>query len=70
MGGFCSELDYFPNVTVADYGEVYGANAMKKEIYKRGPIACVVDADPLHKVRAAALRALCRLEIRRRSSSI
>jgi cathepsin X len=49
MGGFCSELDFFPNVTVADFGEVSGASDMQKEIFARGPIACVVNAEPLHK---------------------
>jgi cathepsin X len=48
MGGTCVGLDTFPNVTIAEYGEISGADNMMKEIYARGPIACAVDASPLH----------------------
>lgn len=40
MGGTCVEIDTFPNATVAEYGEVIGAEKMKAEIFQRGPIAC------------------------------
>lgn len=43
-GGFCSALDKYPNATIVDYGSISGAIAMQKEIYYRGPIACLVDA--------------------------
>ena len=48
MGGACVEVDSYPNVTVKDFGSVQGADDMAKEIYTRGPIACGVDAEPLH----------------------
>jgi len=43
-GGFCAALDTFPNATIAEFGSVTGASDMQKEIFKRGPIACGVDA--------------------------
>jgi len=46
-GGFCSEIDTFPNATVAEYGEVSGVNAMKAEIFRRGPIAIGINAEPV-----------------------
>lgn len=48
-GGFCSQIDYFPNASIAEYGKVTGESDMMAEIYQRGPIACSVDATPLHK---------------------
>jgi cathepsin X len=47
--GFCAALDKYPNATISDYGSISGADAMQKEIYNRGPIACGVDAVPLLK---------------------
>merc|ERR1712146_526831 len=47
MGGKCVGLSSYPNATVAEYGEISGADAMQKEIYKRGPIACGIDAAPI-----------------------
>ena len=59
MGGKCVELDYFPNATVAEYGEIGGgildmfedpakkAHKIKAEIYARGPVAATINADPL-----------------------
>lgn len=41
------EIDHYPNATIKEYGPVSGADAMAKEIYARGPIACGVDAGPL-----------------------
>jgi cathepsin X len=43
-GGKCVELSEYPNATIAEYGQVNGAAAMQAEIYKRGPIACGIDA--------------------------
>jgi len=48
MGGACVEVDKYPNVTVEEFGSIVGADDMMKEIYARGPIACSVDAEPLH----------------------
>jgi cathepsin X len=47
FGEDCVEIDFFPNATVAEYGEVSGADAMKAEIFARGPIATGVNAEPL-----------------------
>jgi len=47
-GGFCSEINYFPNATVAEYGIIRNdVHAIKAEIFARGPVAAAVDADPL-----------------------
>ena len=59
-GGECVELNYFPNATVAEYGEVGGdsifdmfadpkekAHKIKAEIYARGPVATTINANPL-----------------------
>ena len=48
-GGFCSEVDIFPNASIAEYGTVKGEDNMMAEIYARGPIACYVNASPLHE---------------------
>jgi cathepsin X len=49
MGGQCSEIDIFPNATVAEYGLLPAGNvdAIKAEIYVRGPVAVTVNAEPL-----------------------
>ena len=44
MGGHCSGLDHYPNATVAEHGDIQGADAMAKEIFARGPIACGIGA--------------------------
>lgn len=58
-GGECVELDYFPNATVAEYGEVGDGfmdlfssqekkvHQIKAEIYARGPVATTINANPL-----------------------
>jgi len=48
MGGKCVGVDAFPNASVAEYGPVSGEDDMMSEIFARGPIACGVDAEPLH----------------------
>lgn len=45
--GPCTGLNHYPNISLADYGSISGSSAMQKEIFKRGPIACGVAADPL-----------------------
>merc|ERR1712232_1500339 len=56
MGGSCSEIDYFPNATVAEYGMFdYDkfkckeglVKAIKSEIYVRGPVATGINAEPI-----------------------
>lgn len=44
----CVALPRYPNATVAQYGTVSGPNAMKAEIWNRGPIQCHVVSSPLH----------------------
>ena len=46
-GGHCGAIDEYPNATVAEFGQVQGADAMAKEIFARGPIACGIDAGPI-----------------------
>jgi len=48
-GGFCSEVDVFPNASVAEYGRVRGEARIMAEVFARGPVACEVDAAPLDK---------------------
>ena len=46
-GGKCAGLSKYPNATISEYGSISGADAMAKEIYARGPIACGIDAAPI-----------------------
>jgi cathepsin X len=58
-GGECVELDFFPNATVAEYGEIGDGffdmmeshekrvHKIKAEIYARGPVATTINANPL-----------------------
>lgn len=46
-GGPCTGLSSYPNATIVDYGSISGFDAMRKEIFARGPIACGIDAMPL-----------------------
>lgn len=48
FGKKCVGLSSYPNATVSDFGIIHGSEAMQKEIFHRGPIACTVDANPLH----------------------
>jgi cathepsin X len=43
----CVGLTHYPNATIAEYGSITGKDAMQKEIFSRGPIACGIDANPL-----------------------
>lgn len=49
FGAGCTEIDYFPNASIAEYGTIQGEDAMMAEMYARGPIACGIDANPLHE---------------------
>ena len=44
FGEECVGLSRYPNATVSEYGHIHGADAMQKEIYNRGPVACGIDA--------------------------
>merc|ERR1719213_554518 len=44
----CVGLSHYPNISISDYGSIRGTDAMQKELYARGPIACSIDATPLH----------------------
>ena len=43
-GGFCAGLSHYPNATISEYGSISGAEAMAREIHRRGPIACGMHA--------------------------
>jgi len=45
--GPCTGLSDYPNITISDYGSIRGSDAMQKEIYNRGPVACGIAAQPL-----------------------
>lgn len=49
MGGKCTEIDMFPNATVAEYGSIDDGDIHKimAEIYARGPVAAVINAEPI-----------------------
>jgi len=49
MGGACTEIDMFPNATVAEYGSIDDGDVHKimSEIYSRGPVAAVINAEPI-----------------------
>lgn len=48
MGGKCTEIDYFPNATVAEYGMIDNdIDAIMSEIYARGPVAATINAEPI-----------------------
>ena len=57
MGGACTEIDYFPNATVAEYGmidydetDIEGTcHKIMAEIYSRGPVAATINAEPIVK---------------------
>lgn len=42
--GVCEPIKTFTKYYVSEYGSVSGADRMKAEIYKRGPIGCGVHA--------------------------
>merc|ERR1712032_1667304 len=47
FGEDCVGLNKYPNVTLADHGTIRGKDAMQKEIFNRGPIACGINAVPI-----------------------
>mmetsp|Transcript_18908 Transcript_18908/g.38340 ORF Transcript_18908/g.38340 Transcript_18908/m.38340 type:complete len:349 (-) Transcript_18908:251-1297(-) len=60
-GGACTEIDVFPNATIAEYGtyNIFSFNRVHKikaEIYARGPVAAVVNAEPLVGYRGGVVK--------------
>jgi Papain family cysteine protease len=57
MGGKCTEIDYFPNATVSEFGLIdYDeddqegtVHKIMSEIYSRGPVAATINAEPIVK---------------------
>jgi len=57
MGGKCTEIDYFPNATVAEYGLIDynpqdldgNTHKIMSELYSRGPVAATINAEPIVK---------------------
>merc|ERR1712217_958627 len=47
FGEACVGLSQYPNATISEYGSITGKDAMMKEIFSRGPIACGIDAGPI-----------------------
>lgn len=49
LGGKCTEIDFFPNATVAEYGMLPEGDfiAIMAEIYTRGPVAATINAEPI-----------------------
>jgi len=49
LGGFCSEIDSYPNATIAEYGLIDSkdVNEIMAEIYTRGPVAATINAEPI-----------------------
>lgn len=54
-GGACEALPYYPNATVAEYGQIRGndnadrVKNIKMEIHARGPVSASINANPLVK---------------------
>eukprot|EP00466_Bigelowiella_natans_P011287 jgi/Bigna1/37110/e_gw1.18.40.1 len=46
-GGNCTAITFYPNVKLADYGQIKGREEIKAEIFNNGPISCGLDANPL-----------------------
>lgn len=46
-GGTCAAVYRYPNASIAEYGTVQGESNMLTELYSRGPISCVVNAEPI-----------------------
>jgi cathepsin X len=48
MGGQCTEIAQYPNATIAEYGVIHNdVDAIKAEIFARGPVAAGVNAEPI-----------------------
>jgi len=48
FGGKCTEIDYYPNATIKEYGTInFHSHQIMAEIYARGPVAAQLNAEPL-----------------------
>jgi len=57
FGTDCKQIDHFPNATIAEYGVLRkDTEAIKAEIYARGPVAAGVDAIPLTTYKGGIVR--------------
>ena len=60
-GGTCSEIDSFPNATVAEHGTYTilswnRVHKIKAEIYTRGPVAAGINAMPILKYKGGVIK--------------
>lgn len=55
LGGKCTEITSYPNVTISTYGRVRDMTHMKAEIIKNGPIACGINANAILKYEGGIL---------------
>ena len=58
-GGFCSAVAKYPNATVAEFGKVTGEDAIMKEVFARGPVACGVDAEQILSYHGGIASGVC-----------
>ncbi|CAM9666941.1 unnamed protein product [Ectocarpus sp. 4 AP-2014] len=45
----CEAVQSYPNATVSEYGTVVGEENIMAEVFARGPVACDINASPLHE---------------------
>lgn len=60
-GGACSEIEFFPNATVAEYGHynllsLNRVHKIKAEIYSRGPVAAGINANPILRYKGGVIK--------------
>lgn len=52
IGGKCTDIDVFAHATVAEYGTIHNdVNATMAEVFARGPVAALINANPMHDYR-------------------
>jgi cathepsin X len=61
FGGSCTEINTFPNATIAEYGtynllSINRLHKIKAEIYSRGPVATGVNANPLVEYKGGVIK--------------
>jgi len=56
-GGKCVEISYYPNATVQEYGSYhFHSEAIKAEIFARGPVAAAINAEPIVDYQGGVVR--------------